>query len=276
MPRVSSLYHPPSRLPALVARQIRISSASRCDMPGVAPQHHHLVRRGVVISRIQTQMLRPFPVRTRSHHRTVINQLSEHRAIIDVRRCHQDAERNTSAINQNVVFHSRFSAICRVRAAFFFPPQVSARKCHHLIATPTRLNASHRRGADSWHGCVQRLRPVSILQSGHRRFATRRTLWARHARGNPPTAHKGWHPESAGHLCAGVRHARAEAVEEAAVRSLPIVGQELGGVFSCTHFTKLFRFADTLLGRYSRLGDYLSDNIKRSSPGTGSGNSGKD
>jgi hypothetical protein len=112
-----------------------------------------------------------------------------------------------------------------------------------------RLNASHHRGANTWHGCVQRLRPVSIRQNDHRRFARGRTLSARHARGNQPRAHTGWHPRSGAQMCAGVRHVRAEAGEEAAVQSPPIARQELVGVFSCQHFTRPFRFADTLLGR---------------------------
>jgi len=246
MPRVSSLHHPASGLPTLMAGQALISATARCDMPLIPLQQHDPLRRGIVVSRIQTQMLRPLPTRTRSHHRTVIDQLAEHRPIVDVRRCHQHAQGNTSTINEQMVFHPRFTAVCRVRAAFFSPPAATAHKCHHPLASPTQLNASHRRGADTWHGFVQRLRHVSIRQSGHRRFAMGRTLWARRATGSLPTAHKGWHPGSGDHLCAGVRRVRAQAVEEAVVQSPPIIGQELDGVFSFKHFTKLFWFADTL------------------------------
>src|SRR5688572_29735518 len=126
MPRVSSLHHPSSRFPTLVARQTLVSSAPRCDMPRVALQHHNAMCWSVVIGRIQTQMMWLCGQGTRSHNGTVIDQLSQHRPIIDIGGCHQDAERNTSTINQKVVLHPWFTAICWVRAAFFSPLPVTA------------------------------------------------------------------------------------------------------------------------------------------------------
>jgi hypothetical protein len=246
MPRVSSLHHPSSGLPTLVARQTLVSSTSRRDMPGIALQHRHPMCRSVVISCIQTQMMWLSGARTWSHHSTVIDQLLQHRPIINIGGRDTHAERNSPAIDQKVVLHPRFTAISRVRAALFSPPAARARKSRHHFATPTRLNASHRRGGDTWHGFVQRLRHFSIRRSGRRRFARGRTLVARHATGSLPTTGRGWHRGSSDQRCAGARHARVGVWAGGGIRFPPTTYQELGGVFSFRYFTKLLRFADTL------------------------------
>ena len=238
MPRVSSLHHPPPCLPTRMAGQARISSAARGNVPAVAFQQHHAMRRSIVIGRIQTQVLRLSAQRARSHNSAVAQQLVQHRSIVDIRRRHKDTQGNTSAINQQMILYPRFTAICRVRTAFFSPLQVRARKCRHLIAIPTQCHASYHRGADTWHGFAQRLQPASTLQNGHRRFATLRTLRATRATGNQPITHREWHQESIGRLCGDDRRVRAMAVEEAGTRPLPIAHQELAGVFSSQHFSK--------------------------------------
>ncbi len=238
MPRVSSLHHPSSGLPALVASHTLVSSAARRDMPPVALHQHHPLCRSVVISCIQTQMLRLFARWARSHNCTVVDQLSQHRTIVDIGGGHQNAERNASTINQKVILDPRFTAICRVRSAFFFPLAVTARKCHHPLATPTQCHASRHRGADTGHGFAQRLQRASTLQNGHKRFATLRTPQARHATGSRPITHREWHQRSSGHRRVDDHRVRAMAGAEADTRSLPITRQELGGVFSSQHFTK--------------------------------------
>ncbi len=247
MPRMSSLHHPASCLPTWMQGQARITSASRCDMSLVTFQHHDPMRGRVVIGRIQTQMLWRCRAWTWSDHRTVIEQLVEHRRIVNIGGRHKDAQWNSSAINQNMVFDAGFGAIRWVRPSLFSPPPATSHRCRRQIAIPSRLNASHRRGANTWHGSARILRRASTLQSGHRRSARDRTLWARHATDNPPITHRGWHQGSSDHRSEGVRHVRVAGWEEAASRPPPTSHQELVWVFSYRQLTKPFRFADTHL-----------------------------
>ena len=171
MPRVSSLNHPASCLPTLVAWQAPIASTFRCDMSFIAFQHHHAMRRGIVISRIQTQMMWLDGAWAWSHNSTVVDQSVQHRRVVDICRCHKDAQWDSSAIDQNMVFNTRFGAIRRVRSGLFFPPRVTARRWSRHFAIPSRLNVSHRRGANTWHGFAHILQRASTLQSGHKRSA---------------------------------------------------------------------------------------------------------
>ncbi len=247
MPRMSSLHYPAPRLPALVSWHARIPSTTRCDVSFVALQHYHAMRWGVVIGGIQTQMLWLCRAWTWPHHCTVIEQLSQHRSIIDVCRRHHNTEGNSPAINQNMVFDAGFGAIRRVRPSLFFPPPATARRCRRHFAIPSRCRAAHHRGANTWHESARILRHASTLQSGHKRSATGRTLWVRHATNNQPRAHRGWHQGSSDHWCEGVRHVQVAVWVGAPSRSPPTTHQEHVGVFSYRQFTKPLRFADTHL-----------------------------
>jgi len=247
MPRVSSLNHPASCLPTLVTWQARITSASRCDMSLVALQQHDPLRWGVVIGRIQTQMLWLARARTWSDNRTVINQLVEHRRIVNIGGRHKDAQWDSPAIDQNMVFNSGFGAISRIRPSLFSPPRATSRRCRRHFAIPTRLHVAHRRGANTWHGFAHIPRRASTLQSGHRRSATGRTLVARRATDNPPITRTGWHQGSSGRQSAGGRHVRVAVWAEAVSRSPPTSHRELVLVFAYRQLIKPVRFADTLL-----------------------------
>jgi len=239
MPRVSSLNHPAACLPTRMQGQARIASTTRCDVCLVAFQHHDPVRWGVVIGRIQTQMLWPARARTWSDNRTVTNQFGEYRRIVNIGGCHQDAQRNSSAIDQHMVFNSGFGAISRIRPGLFSPPRATARRCRRHFAMPTRLHVAHRRGANTWHGFAHIPRHASTLRSGHTRSATGRTLSARHATDNPPITHRGWHPGSGGHRCVGGRHIRVADWVGAAFRSPPTSHQEFVVGFASRQLTNL-------------------------------------
>ncbi len=247
MPSVSSLNHPSPSLPTLMAWQTRIASTARCDMPFIAFQPHHAMRRGVVISRIQTQMMWRGGAWAWSHNRTVVEQLAQHWRVVNIGGCHQDAQGNSSAINQNMVFNARFGAIRRIRSGFFSPPQATARRCRRHFAIPIRLHASHHRDANTGHVFAHRPQPASTRQSGHTRSATDRTLWARHAKDNQPITRTGWHQAASAQRCVGVRQIHVAGWVEAASRSPPTNHQELGAGFSSRQLTKSFRFADTHL-----------------------------
>jgi len=245
MPRMSSLNHPSPCLPTWMQRQALITSASRCDMSLVTFQQHDPMRWGVVIGRIQTQMLWLCRAWTWSDNRTVIEQFVQHRRIVNIGGRHQDAQRNSSAINQHMVFDAGFGAIRRIRPSLFFPPRATSRRCRRQIAIPSQCHVSHRRGANTWHEFAHILRLASTLQSGHRRSARDRTLVARHATNNPPRAHRGWHQGSSDHRSEGVRHVRVAVSAGTASRSPPTSHQELVVVFSYRQLIKPFRFADT-------------------------------
>ncbi len=247
MPRVSSLNHPSPCLPTLVAWQTLIAPTARCDMSFIAFQHHHAMRRGIVIRRIQTQMLWFSGAGAWSHNRTVVEQLVQHRRVVNIGGGHKDAQRDSSAIDQDMVFNARFGAIRRVRSGLFSPPQATARKCRRHFAIPTRLNVSHRSGANTWHGSAHRPRRASTLRNGHKRFATGRTLVAAHATDNQPITRTGWHQGSSGHQCVGVHQIRVAGWMEAASRSPPTSHRERIAGFSYRQLTKPLRFADTLL-----------------------------
>lgn len=121
MPRVSSLNHPASGLSTLVAWPMLSAATARCDVPFIAFQQHHALRRGVVISRIQTQMLWRGAAWAWAHNRTVVEQLAQHRRVIDIGGGHKDTQGDSSAIDQNMVFYARFGAIRRVRAGLCPP-----------------------------------------------------------------------------------------------------------------------------------------------------------
>ena len=246
MPRVSSLNHPASCLPTLVAWQALIASTFRCDMSFIACKHHHPMRRGVVISRIQTQMMWLGGARAWSHNSTVVDQSVQHGRVVDICGGHKDAQWDSSAIDQNMVFNARFGAIRRVRSGLFSPPQATARKCRRHFAIPIRLNVSHRRGANIWHGFAHIPQRASTLQSGHKRSATGRTLVALHATDNQPITRTGWHQVSNDQRCVGVHHIRVAGWVEAAFRFPPTSHQELVAGFSSRQLTKPRRFADTL------------------------------
>jgi hypothetical protein len=239
MPRVSSLHYPTPCFATPVSWQALVTSTFRRNMPGVPLQHHDSMSWRIVIGRIQTQVLWLFTRGTRSDQSTVVDQGLQHWPIVNIRCRHDDTEGHTSAVNQDVVFNSWFRAICWIGAAFFSPLPGSARKCHHPLATPIQYHASHRRGANTRHGFVQRLRHASTLQNGHKRSATARTLRAMRATGNRPITNREWHQGAGDPRCGDVRHVRAMAAEEADTRSPPTAYQELVGVFSSQHFTKL-------------------------------------
>ncbi len=246
MPRVSSLNHPSPCLPTRMQGQARIAPTTRCDVCLVAFQHHHAMRWDVVIGRIQTQMLWLARAWTWSDNRTVVDQFVQHRRIVNIGGRHKDAQRNSSAIDQNMVFNSGFGAIRRVRPSLFSPPPATSHRCRRQIAIPSQCHASHRRGANTWHEFAHILRRASTRQSGHRRSATGRTLWARHATDNPPITRKGWHQGSSGHRCVGGRQIRVADWVGAAFRSPPTSHQEFVAGFAYRQLIKPLRFADTL------------------------------
>lgn len=208
MPSVSPLNYPSSGLPTLMAGQTRIASTARRDVPFIACQQHHAMRRSIVICGIQTQMLWRGAAWTWSHNRTVVEQLTQHRRVIDISGCHKNAQRDSSAVYQHMVFDARFGAIRRIRSGFFFPPPASARRCRRHFAIPIRLNVSHRKGASTGHGFAHRPQRASTRQSGHTRSAMGRTLWATHATDNRPIRRTGWHPAASDQRCVGVRQLR--------------------------------------------------------------------
>ncbi len=246
MPRMSSLNHPASCLPTWMQGQARITTTAWCAMSLIAFQHHHAMRWDVVIGRIQTQMLWLCRAWTWPDNRTVIEQFVQHRRIVNIGGRHKDAHWNSSAIHQNMVLDAWFGAIRRVRPSLFSPPPATSHRCRRQIAIPSQCHVSHRRGANTWHEFAHILRRASTLQSGHRRSARDRTLWARHATDNPPRAHRGWHQGSSDHR--GPRASAKLTRRSGREQFLNLLPQVIRNLFWCFHIDSL----PNLLGLQTR------------------------
>ncbi len=226
---------PSSRFATLVARPPLVTTAARRNVSLIVLGQEDTVRGRVVIGGVQTQVLSLDGGRWRAHDRTIVEQAGQRRRIIDVGRRHYHTQGDAAPITQNVVFDSRFSPICRVGTAFFSPPQATGHMSHHPLATPTQCHASRRRGADTAPKSARKLRLSSIRRSGHKQFATRRTLAARHATARPSTECRASRLAKCDLKRACARPAHAKVVSAAEVRSPPTARQEFVSVLTCHH-----------------------------------------
>jgi hypothetical protein len=183
MPTVCLLDYPSSRFASWMQWLSFISPFARSYMSLIILNHHNPVRWCVVISCIQTKMLRLLARGPRPDDYIVVDQLRQHRSIIYISSRYYCAKRHSSSITQNVVFYAWFRAVSRIGTVFFFPPAATSHRSRPQIATPTRLSASCHTSASTRPRFARRLLLVSTQQIGHRQSARGRTLSALLARG---------------------------------------------------------------------------------------------
>ena len=72
-----------------------------------------------------------------AHDDGVGQQVRQGDMIINIGRRDDGTQRHAASVNQQVIFHAGFSAICWIGAVVFFPPTASAQRCRRRFAIAT-------------------------------------------------------------------------------------------------------------------------------------------
>ena len=178
MPRMRAFDFPAARLTPGMDHRIRWAPAFRGNVPGIAFTQEHPAHRGIVKSRIQTQMVRMRTVRLWTDNGHGGQNGPEHRPLIHIGRRAHHAQGDATPIDQQMLFIAGLGTIGRIWSRFFFPPWGRAQRSHPRPAIPTRSRACHHTDVDTAPRSAQRPRPASIPQTDHRPFARDRRLLA--------------------------------------------------------------------------------------------------
>lgn len=232
MPSVQPFNDPTTGLPARMPRQGCRSPFPWGHVSRVAFAPHNSMCGSIVVSGVQTQMLRLCARRPRAHDDLVSQQRLQHGPIVDIGRRHHHRQRHAAPIAQNMVLDASFSPVCRVWPTFFSPPTATLHKSRHRLAMPTQCRVLAHTDTNNDARWLQTRRLLPTRQSGHKRFATARTPLAGHAMAHHSRECKASRPRVVCQRLVAARLACEAVLAEAKFRSPPINHQVLFAVLA--------------------------------------------
>ena len=196
---------------------------ARANMRGETKFCNSLVRIGIIVTSIQTEVLQRCWRRRRTFDHNVVHGFCKQFFVMAIGPVYRQAKRNAMPFGQQATLYAAFSAVCRIRADFF-PRPVGLWSSHHLgLATPIQCLLVRRIARHLLAIVSGRRRLLPTLETDHEP-----SIWRTIQSGSaipidlPFAAHRRSHPHSADRGL-GDAHRQSGAYSGAAAGWVPVL-----------------------------------------------------
>src|SRR5262245_29246503 len=209
-PTVRPLHYPTPRLATRLALYLLSLSRLRRKVGRETKLLHDLLRLGVVVTVIQTHVLRLLFARFGPLHRDALDRRADQLHVGPVGPFYRQAHRHAAALDQQAALDPLLGAVGGVFARLFPPPRAPWSCTRPCSATPSRCPQSSRIRATPSSRTPRRRRQRPTVGSGRGLWSRGRTWWRR----GPSTdsrcgGRRRWHPCRRDRGCVAV-HRRSD------------------------------------------------------------------